>query len=177
MAKLKKNIKAKAQSLVAGTSVKLPKKISNTKSNTLLNKTITPKKNTTKKEKFRQKHKELMNKFALLKKKRKEENARKHREKAAVVGDLKPLKDALPSLDELFKLSKSKDNIRTGLKEYDAEQGGQKLSAKQKIKQKRNKLISQVNSYQALLKDKDFKKDPRAAIAFHIKYNYGINDE
>lgn len=149
------------------------------KSKLLLNKTITPKKTTSKKDKFRQKHKNLMNKFTLIKKQQKEERARKNRENTAVIGDLKPLKDALPSLDAIFKLSKEKDQLKTGIKEFDAtpKEEEKKLNVKQKLKKKKDKFIRQVNSYQALLKDPDFKKNPREAIRYHIQYTHGLLEE
>ncbi|XP_067645520.1 uncharacterized protein [Eurosta solidaginis] len=148
----------------------------------LLPKTPSPKKRAiTKREKVRQKHKNLMNKFALLKKQRKENAARKNREKTAVIGDLKPLKDALPSLNELFKLSKKNSDIKTGIKEIDEPgqltKSEKKLTVNQKIKKKKEKFIRQVSSYQALLKDPDFKKNPRDAISYHIKYTHGLIDE
>ncbi|XP_065360157.1 ribosome biogenesis protein SLX9 homolog [Calliphora vicina] len=147
------------------------------KSKLLLNKTITPKKTTSKKEKHREKRKNLMNKFTLIRKQQKEEKARKNREKTAVIGDLKPLKDALPSLDDIFKLSKEKDQLKTGLKEFEASGEEKHLSAKQKIKKKKEKFMKQVKSYQSILKDPEFKKNPREAIRFHIQYTHGLVEE
>ncbi|XP_036336551.1 protein FAM207A isoform X2 [Rhagoletis pomonella] len=197
MGKVNKNIRAKAKAAAAkaaGATNNIKSKISAvaksdessmTEEKLLLPKTPTVKKKAiTKRDKVRQKHKQLMNKFALLKKKRKEEAARKNREKTAVIGDLKPLKDALPSLDELFKLSKQKSDIKTGIKNIDestqSNQKGReekKLNVKQKLKKKKEKFIRQVSSYQALLKDPDFKKNPRDAISYHIKYKHGLIDE
>ncbi|XP_037934015.1 protein FAM207A [Teleopsis dalmanni] len=177
MRKLNKNIRNRAkiavQKLKKGNEI-TDSLIDEVNKNEMLHKTITPKKIGKKKDKLKRKHKNLMNKFVTMAAKRKEENARKNREKTAVVGDLKPLKDALPSLDELFKMTKAKGNIKTGVKEFDEEP--QKLNPKQKFRQKQNKLISQANSYQALLKHPDFKKNPREAIAFHIKYTHGLLD-
>lgn len=147
------------------------------KSILLLNKTITPKKTTSKKEKFRQKHSNLMNKFKLIKKQQKEERARKNREKTAVIGDLKPLKDALPSLDEVLKLSKEKNQLKTGVKEFDEETENKNLNPKQKLKKKKDKFMKQVNTFQTILKDPEFKKNPREAIRYHIQYTHGLLDE
>lgn len=152
--------------------------ITKDKSKLLLNKTITPKKITSKKEKHRQKHKNLMNKFTLVRKQQKEEKARKNREKTAVIGDLKPLKDALPSLDDILKLSKEKDQLKTGVKEFDANADEEKhLRTKQKIKKKREKFLKQVKSFQSILKDPEFKKNPREAIRYHIQYTHGLIEE
>ncbi|XP_054085942.1 ribosome biogenesis protein SLX9 homolog [Zeugodacus cucurbitae] len=194
MGKVNKNIRMKAKAAVskaAAATNNIKTKIQTvgkkedtivTEDKLLLPKTPTKKKAITKREKVRQKHKGLMNKFALIKKQRKEEAARKNREKTAVIGDLKPLKDALPSLDELFKLSKQPDS-KTGIKHIDEPTSKEtpiddkKLSVKQKLKKKKEKLVRQVNSYQALLKDPDFKKNPRDAISYHIKYTRGLIDE
>ncbi|XP_011212748.2 ribosome biogenesis protein SLX9 homolog [Bactrocera dorsalis] len=194
MGKVNKNIRMKAKAAVSKAATatnNIKTKIQNVgkKDDTgvledklLLTKTPTKKKAITKREKVRQKHKHLMNKFALIKKQRKDEAARKNREKTAVIGDLKPLKDALPSLDELFKLSKQSDS-KTGIKDIDEPtskenpKDDKKLNVKQKLKKKKEKFVRQVSSYQALLKDPDFKKNPRDAISYHIKYTRGLIDE
>lgn len=127
-----------------------------------------------KKEKYIQKRSNLMNKFVLLKRQQKEERNRKNREKTAIIGDLKPLKDALPSLNEVLKLSKETAYLKTGIHELgDVIKTGERLNQKKKLKRKKEKFIRQINSYQKLLKDVDFKKNPREAIRYHIKYTYG----
>ncbi|KAM7356862.1 uncharacterized protein ACRADG_002451 [Cochliomyia hominivorax] len=143
----------------------------------LLHKSITPKKITTKREKYRQKRKNLLNKFSLIKKQQKVERARRNREKTAVIGDLKPLKDALPSLEDILKLSKDKDQLKTGVKEFDEISEEKSLNLKQKIKKKKEKFIKQVKSFQAILKDPEFKKNPREAIRYHIQYTHGLVDQ
>lgn len=133
---------------------------------------LTPKKPKNKKEKLRLKHKNLLTKFAQQKKQKKLEIAQKNREKTPVVGDMRKLKDALPSLDELFKLSKEKN--ATGLPANTEAESNKKLNVREKIKKKNKQLVNRVTSLQALLKDPDFKKNPREAIAYHIKYKNGI---
>ncbi|XP_054733130.1 ribosome biogenesis protein SLX9 homolog [Anastrepha obliqua] len=194
MVKVSKNIRMKAKASVAIAAANIKSHVraaaksddsSITKDKLLLPKSPTNKRKTiTKREKVRRKHKQLMNKFALIKKKRKEEAARRNREKTEVIGDLKPLKDALPSLDELFKLSKQKSDIKTGTKDIDESTRNnhttkeeKKMNVQQKLKKKKEKLIRQVTSYTALLKDPDFKKNPRDAISYHIKYTHGLIDD
>ncbi|XP_055844363.1 ribosome biogenesis protein SLX9 homolog [Episyrphus balteatus] len=173
--KLSKRIDATKKavtSIASKVSFKAKDKSSDT--NLLLSQTpsgLTPKKHKNKKEKFRLKHKNLLTKFAQQKKQKKEEIAKKNREKTAVVGDMKKLKDALPSLDELFKLSR--ENIKTGVP-IEEPQVPKKLNTKDKIKKKNKQLVNRVSSLQALLKDPDFKKNPREAIAYHIKYTNGL---
>ncbi|XP_061398426.1 ribosome biogenesis protein SLX9 homolog [Musca vetustissima] len=128
-----------------------------------------------KKEKFSQKRHKLLNKFALLKQQQKEDAERRRREKTAIVGDLKVLKDALPSLEEIMKLSKEKSHLKTGIQAVDATSKDPKqLSTKKKIKTKKEKFARQVKAFEKLLKDPDFKRNPREAIRYHIKYTHGL---
>lgn len=124
-------------------------------------------KHTTKKEKREEKHKNLLKKFQDQKKKDKEERMKKIREKTAVVGDMKPMKDSLPSLDEL--LSLDRNHMKTGIKEVDL-MSAKKLSKVEKSKKKKNEMIGRLNCFQSWLQDSEYKKNPREAIAAHIKF-------
>lgn len=132
-----------------------------------------PEKRQTKKEKQDEKHKNLLQKFQDQKKKDKEEKKRKNREKTAVIGDMRPMKDALPSLDDLFSMDRSQ--IKTGIKEVDL-MSKKKLTKVEKIKKRKNEVISRVNCIQSWLKDTDFKKNPREAIAAHIRYMKSLEE-
>lgn len=133
----------------------------------LKKKVQTPEKRQTKKEKQQEKHKNLLKKFQDRKKQDKEEKKRKNREKTAVIGDMKPLKDALPSLDDLFSMDRTV--LKTGIKEVDL-MTKKKLTKVEKIKKRKNEVISRVDCIQSWLKDSDYKKNPREAIAAHIRY-------
>ncbi|KAL5292368.1 hypothetical protein ACFFRR_011272 [Megaselia abdita] len=130
-------------------------------------------KHQTKKEKQQEKHKNLLKKFQDQKKKDKDEKKRKNREKTAVIGDMKPMKDALPSLDDLFSMDRSQ--MKTGIKEVDL-MTKKKLTKVEKIKKRKNEVISRVDCIQSWLKDSDYKKNPREAIAAHIKYMKSLED-
>lgn len=132
-----------------------------------------PEKHQTKKEKQAEKHKNLLKKFQDQKKKDKEDKKRKNREKTAVIGDMRPMKDALPSLDDLFSMDRSQ--IKTGIKEVDL-MTKKKLTKVEKIKKRKNEVLSRVECIQGWLKDADFKKNPREAIAAHIKYMKSLED-
>ncbi|EDW76004.1 uncharacterized protein Dwil_GK14899 [Drosophila willistoni] len=179
MAKTKKNIRAKSKSAIGAAK----QQVQNVKAQInkaarqeqLLHKTLTPKSITTKKEKSVQKHKKLLKRFTAARKERKEETARKNREKTKVIGDLKPLRDALPSLQDIYKLVKTKQNDpaeRTMLTEPEAP-----LSVKQKIKKKRTEMVNQVQAFEKLIKDKNFKKNPREVISAHVRNKYHTIDE
>ncbi|XP_016973365.1 protein FAM207A [Drosophila rhopaloa] len=175
MAKTKRNVRAKAKSVVGAAKQKAQDMQANWRKDKLLHKTLTPKKTTTKKEKSEAKHKKLLNRFAETRKVRKEEQARKNREKTAVIGDLKPLRDALPSLQDIYKLVKTKQkdaSEQTALAEPEV-----LLSANEKIRKKRTDMVNRVKSFEKLIKDKNFKKNPREVIASHVRNKYQAMEE
>lgn len=132
-----------------------------------------PEKRKTKKEKQEEKHQNLLKKFQDQKKKDKEERKRKNREKTAVVGDMRPMKDALPSLDDLFAMDRSQ--IKTGIKEVDL-MSKKKLTKIEKVTKRKNQVLSRMNCIEEWMKDPDFKKNPREAIAAHIKYMKSLEE-
>ncbi|XP_023168098.2 protein FAM207A [Drosophila hydei] len=178
MAKTKRNIRVKAKAAagvakqkVQQVQAKLNKAM---RQDTLLHKTLSPKKTITKKEKSAEKHTKLLKRFVEIKKELKEEQARKNRQKTKVIGDLKPLRDALPSLGEIYKLVKTQRNVK---KDESALEEVESLSAKKKIKKKRNEYVSKVQSFEKLIKDKNFKKNPREIIANHVRNRYQTMEE
>lgn len=119
------------------------------------------------------KHKKLLKRFAEARKKRKEEH--KNREKTKVVGDLKPLRDALPSLQDIYKLVKTKQkDVSEGAALTEPEV---RLSANEKIRKKRTEMVNTVKSFEKLIKDKNFKKNPREVIAAHVRNKYQAMEE
>lgn len=125
-----------------------------------------------KKNKIKEKRKSLINKIDLLKQAKKEVLAQKKRQRTAIIGDLMPLKDALPSLDSLFLLKQSLD-IKTGVPEFDEEMDVPEKS-KQRLKKEKMRNVAKehnkrLNYYQRLIADDTFKKNPREVIAAHIR--------
>lgn len=166
-----KIIKSNTQTTTA-TATTLNKKSSKTKDKILFSKISGPKKIINKKEKLKIKKKDLLKKIHEIKKLEKEEIARKKREKTVITGDLNPLKDALPSLDELLKLKPIE--IKTGFeKNQNSNQNNddtKKLSKTKKIKKRKKEFMNRYNCFQTLLKDPDYKSNPRETIAFHIRH-------
>ncbi|XP_022208215.1 protein FAM207A [Drosophila obscura] len=176
MAKTKKNIRAKAKGAVGVAKQKAQDvQAQLNKSERLLHKTLTPKKTTTKKEKSALKHKKLLQRFADSRKERKKDQSGKKGEKKTVVGDLKPLRDALPSLSDLYKLVKSKSKDAPELKALTEPEA--QLSVKQKIKQKRADMVNRVKSFEKLVKDKNFKQNPRSVIGSLVRNKYQTMEE
>lgn len=170
MAKTKRNVRAKAKSVVGAAKQKAQELQAKLRQEKLLHKTLTPKSSTTKKEKSALKHKKLLKKFAETRKERKEEAARKNREKTKVIGDLKPLRDALPSLQDIYNLVKTKQKDAGEQKTLTEPEAA--LSAKEKIRKKRKELVNRVKSFEKVIKDKNFKQNPREVIAAHVRNKY-----
>lgn len=126
-----------------------------------------------KKNKIKDKRKSLINKIDLLKEAKKEVLAQKKRQRTAIIGDLMPLKDALPSLDSLFLLKQSLD-IKTGVPEFDEEMEVPAEKSKNSLKKEQMRNVAKehskrLNYYQRLIADDTFKKNPREVIAAHIR--------
>lgn len=93
---------------------------------------------------------------------KKEESDKKKRKQTAVTGDLKPLEDALPTLDLLMKTSapskpepqdKTKTLPYTGLK-------------KESIRKK--EMLADINLFSQVIKHPAFKANPIATITEHL---------
>ncbi|KAH8327579.1 hypothetical protein KR074_001911 [Drosophila pseudoananassae] len=175
MAKTKRNVRAKAKSVVGAAKQKAQELQAKLRQENLLHKTLTPKSSTTKKEKSALKHKKLLKKFAETRKERKEEAARKNREKTKVIGDLKPLKDALPSLQDIYNLVKTKQKDAAEKKTLTEPEAP--LSANEKIRKKRTEVVNRVKSFEKVIKDKKFKQNPREVIAAHVRNKYQAMEE
>ncbi|XP_066148184.1 ribosome biogenesis protein SLX9 homolog [Euwallacea fornicatus] len=83
----------------------------------------------------------------------------KQRKKAPVIGDTKALRDALPSLENLFK---ERPNVKYSIVEP-------KNKGIQKSKVRRKELVQGVKTFKAILRNKAFKKDPMKALFEHIQ--------
>ncbi|XP_055609810.1 ribosome biogenesis protein SLX9 homolog [Uranotaenia lowii] len=122
------------------------------------------------KKKFRKE--EVLKKIELTQKSFKADKERKKREKTAVTGDMRPLLDALPSLDSLFKLKSSEGSaIKTGVPKYD-KKSKPKTKHQQKtelLKKKRSEFLNRCQKVNQVLKSKKFKKNPKKMIAEHIR--------
>ncbi|KAH8398760.1 hypothetical protein KR222_002964, partial [Zaprionus bogoriensis] len=172
----KRNIRAKAKSAVGAAKQKTQEVQAQLKraerGEQLLHKTLTPKQSLTKKEKSAQKHKQLIKRFAEKRKQAKEERARKQRENTQVTGDLNPLRDALPPLDDLYKLAKSRSTEQ-------AEQSSEaavpeRMSKNKKMRMKRLAYIEKLRSLQNLITSKKFLRDPKEYIRNHMRIKYNL---
>lgn len=132
--------------------------------------TTSIKKTISKKEKQKLKSQKLKAQLERTKEAFREEKARQKREKRPIIGDLKPLLDSLPSLDELISI---RDSQRTGIATVD-----RNLTKPPKNRRKRKELLNNQKTEQMLdrfdhvnrvWRDPQFQKNPRALIAERIR--------
>ncbi|XP_053665762.1 ribosome biogenesis protein SLX9 homolog [Anopheles marshallii] len=123
-----------------------------------------------KKEKKQFRKEEMLKKVELTKQAFRQDKERKKREQTAITGDLKPLLDALPSLESLFEV-KSAAALKTGVPKYDKK--AEPRTKKQRQAQRRNKnkreFMKRCRTIKRVLNDQAFKKDPKKMIADYIK--------
>lgn len=131
-----------------------------------------------KKEKQKFKSQKIKEKLELTKEAFKEDKRKKKREKTAIVGDLKPLLDSLPSLDELLTLREK--SSKTGIAAID-----RKIPNKPKTKtarreqmrhDKTEKMLDRFDHVQKIWKSPEFQKDPRKLIAEQIRKRRQANE-
>lgn len=124
-----------------------------------------------KKEKQKLKHKKIEEKILRTKDAFKEDKARKKRQARPVIGDLKPLLDSLPSIDELLEL-RDKSN-KTGIAKIDRRHPKKPKNRKEKrqqlIHEKTEKMLDRFDSVQKIWKSQEFRKDPRKHIVEQLR--------
>lgn len=124
-----------------------------------------------KKEKKQFRKEEMLKKVQLTKQAFKQDKERKKREQTAVTGDMRPLLDALPSLDSLFEVKTAATVMKTGVPKYDrkAEPKTKKERRTQRMKQRKKEFLKRCSTIKRVLNDTTFKKDPKKMIADHIR--------
>ncbi|KAK4296981.1 hypothetical protein Pmani_030564 [Petrolisthes manimaculis] len=107
-----------------------------------------------KRERMKKRHDEFMQKIDAIRVGKQAEKDRRKREKTAIVGDVHPMRNALPSLEELMTSSRAKTD-------------NQKLKkSKGNLKQEdvQKDFLSDVQMFVAVTQDPVFNKDPFAAL-------------
>lgn len=109
----------------------------------------------------------------------KEDKAKKKREKRPIIGDLKPLLDSLPSLDELISIRETSN--KTGIAAIDRNIPKEPKNKKEKkalqIHTKTEAMLDRFDAVQKVWKNPDFQKNPRKLIAEQIRQRRQINIE
>lgn len=118
-----------------------------------------------KKEKQRQKSLKLMQELNKTLEAFKEDEQKKIREKRPIIGDLKPLLDSLPSLDELVSIRGSSN--KTGITEIDRRIPKKDKSSR--INTKTEAMLDRFDVVQKIWRNPEFQKDPRKLISEQIR--------
>lgn len=124
-----------------------------------------------KKEKQKLKKQNLEKRVELTKAAFKEDKAKKKRQKTAIIGDLKPLIDSLPSLDELLTLRDK--SSKTGIKSIDRRIPKAPRTKSERRKQlnheKTENMLDRFDHLQKVWRNPEFQKNPRKLIAEEIR--------
>lgn len=109
-----------------------------------------------KKDKLKLRREQFMKKIDVLGRLKKEQKAEKKRRKTPIIGDVNPLRDALPSLESLLK-------NRTNIK-YKPEEP-KKSRGIAKAKKRKKELVQGVKIFKAVMN----KKNPLESITRHVQ--------
>lgn len=113
------------------------------------------------------------------KKDKEEDKARLKRKKTAVVGDMRPLLDSLPSLDELLTLRET--SKKTGIAAIDRRipkpPKTKKARRQLQLHDKTEKMLDRFDLVQKIWRNPEFQKNPRQLIAEQIKQRRQARNE
>lgn len=130
-----------------------------------------------KKDKLKQKNQKLKDKIELTKAAFKEMRQKKtKRKKTAVFGDMKPLLDSLPSLDELFKVRGDKTGIVSIDRRIAKKPKTKKERRQLQLHEKTEKMLDRFDHVQKIWRNPEFQKNPRKMIAEQIRQRRLANE-
>lgn len=131
------------------------------------------KKHQSKKEKMKERRERWLNKISAIKLAKEQQVAQSRRKATPVVGDMRPLADALPELSELAATAKptpATTNPRTKAKSAEKKKKpGSVNLCKMKPAQKRKLVETEMAWFSQALKNPNLKSNPLAAITDHLK--------
>lgn len=163
--KPKVGLKNATNKIIMKTSLKKSKnshvmKLSSIASNHHIKRTIS------KKEKQKLKANKLKAQIEKTKEAFREEKARQKREKRPIIGDLKPLLDSLPSLDELLTIRDAQRTAAATAPRLPKTRRAKKAALNH---QKTEQMLDRFDHVQKVWRDPQFQKNPRALIAERIR--------
>ncbi|XP_070501910.1 ribosome biogenesis protein SLX9 homolog [Chironomus tepperi] len=130
-----------------------------------------------KKEKLKIKKQKVLDGIKNTKIKFAEEKARKKREKTAIIGDLRPLLDSLPSLDELMTIRDNSKAAKSPHQQKAQRKPKNKFEKKKiMIHEKTEKFLDRFDHMQKLWKDPEFQNNPRQMLAERIRRSRNENE-
>lgn len=169
--------KISPESLVQTLKVDEPSKVTKSKQSAGEHKGTGEKKQQSKKEKMKERRERWLNKISTIKLAREQQVAQARRKATPVVGDMRPLADALPELSLLL----------PSLKTLASAQRRNKASVKKKPEptnfslmkpaQKRKLLETEASHFSEVMKNPAFKTNPLAAVGDHLRKRLKQEDE
>lgn len=117
-----------------------------------------------KKDKLKLRREMFLKKIDTVNQLKKESKIRKKRKNTPIIGDINPLRDALPSLDSLLK--QKSDNI---LHKENSKSKIKKPKAVEKASRQKKNYLQGIHIYKRILKNKNISKDPLTVIAQQVK--------
>lgn len=152
-------ISTKSDNMFAGLQIKLkgvnpPVADTDDSDRMSMSSTTSAQKGFTKKERRKQRKEAFLQKIDTVRAGERAEKERKKRENTVIVGDVHPLIDALPTLEELVASTCNKKHPTTT-----------KVRSTKKEKHATKDMMADIQMFLAVHKDQEFKKDPFGAVS------------
>uniref|UniRef100_A0A8C1IQD0 Family with sequence similarity 207 member A n=1 Tax=Cyprinus carpio TaxID=7962 RepID=A0A8C1IQD0_CYPCA len=135
------------------------------------------KKHQSKKEKMKERRERWLNKISAIKLAREQQVAQARRKATPVVGDMRPLADALPELSQLLPPLKSPASAQRKNKASVKKKPEPTNFCQMKPAQKRKLLETEASHFSEAMKNPTFKTNPLAAIGEHLRKRLKQEDE
>ncbi|XP_067271831.1 protein FAM207A isoform X2 [Pseudorasbora parva] len=135
------------------------------------------KKHQSKKEKMKERRERWLNKISAIKLAREQQVAQVRRKATPVVGDMRPLADALPELSQLLPSFKTSARAHRKNKALVKKKPEPTDFSKMKPAQKRKLLETEASYFNEARKNPAFKTNPLAAIGDHLRKRLKQEDE
>ncbi|XP_042567678.1 protein FAM207A-like [Cyprinus carpio] len=135
------------------------------------------KKHQSKKEKMKERRERWLNKISAIKLAREQQVAQARRKATPVVGDMRPLADALPELSQLLPPLKSPASAQRKNKASVKKKPEPTNFSQMKPAQKRKLLETEASHFIEAIKNPTFKTNPLAAIGEHLRKRLKQEDE
>ncbi|XP_014673807.1 PREDICTED: protein FAM207A-like [Priapulus caudatus] len=114
-----------------------------------------------KKDKRKERHDAWLQKVGAITQAKEKQKTARRRANLPIVGDLKPLEDALPTLDLLLKES--------GRGKMERNEEPIKVKWTRSVKQKQKQMMEDMKTFQQVLNHPEYQKNPLGVISLHLK--------
>ncbi|XP_073699712.1 ribosome biogenesis protein SLX9 homolog [Garra rufa] len=138
---------------------------------------FTGEKKQSKKEKMKERRERWLNKISAIKLAREQQVAQARRKATPVVGDMRPLADALPELSQLLPSLRTPGSTQRKNKTPVKKKPETTNYSQMKPAQKRKLLETEASHFREALKNPAFKTNPLLAIGEHLRKRLKQEDE